>query len=148
MMHPVFDQLSTKYTNVVFLRVDGDRNRDISGEYGISGFPTFVFVFHGDEVDRVVGANPSELENKIMQYAQSAQTFKGTGMTLGGGSAVSPETARELRLKKFKDVKMSGTEATSKVSRLMSKLSQDASDSDENEMPQNSNKYSSLRFLD
>lgn len=78
MMHPIFDELSLKYKNVVFLRVDGDQHREISGEYGISGFPTFVFVYHGDEVDRVVGADPSGLESKIQQYAQSAQTFTGT----------------------------------------------------------------------
>ena len=141
MMHPVFDQLSVKYPNVVFLRVDGDRNRHISGEYGISGFPTFVFVFHGDEVDRIVGANPSELENKIMQYSQSAQTFKGTGMTLGGSSVTSPETAREMRLKKFKDVKMTGTSATAKVAKLLNKVSKDASDSDEGETPSSTQSY-------
>ena len=140
MMHPIFDQLSMKYPHVVFLRVDGDKNRSLSAEYGISGFPTFIFVFHGGEVDRLVGANPSGLEEKILQYGQSAQTFKGTGMTLGGTSSSTPESAREMRLKKFKDVKMCGTEATSKVSKLMNKLSQDASDSDENEIVEPSNK--------
>lgn len=135
MMHPIFDQLSTKYPNVVFLRVDGDKNRYISGEYGISGFPTFVFVFHGDEVDRVVGANPSDLENKIVSYSQSAQTFKGTGMALGGTSVTTPETAREMRLKKFNNVKMTGTETTAKVAKMFNKLSKDASDSDESEIP-------------
>lgn len=141
MMHPVFDQLSVKYPNVVFLRVDGDRNRHISGEYGISGFPTFVFVFHGDEVDRIVGANPSELENKIIQYSQSAQTFKGTGMTLGGSSVTSPETAREMRLKKFKDMKMSGSSTTAKIANLMNKVAQDTSDSDESEIAPSTNWY-------
>ena len=130
MMHPIFDELSLKYKNVVFLRVDGDQHREISGEYGISGFPTFVFVYHGDEVDRVVGADPSGLEAKIQQYAQSAQTFTGTGNALGGQS-VSAESARELRLKRFKDVKMQGSDAASGVSRMMKHLAKNVDEEEE-----------------
>ncbi|KAK8833620.1 hypothetical protein WA577_001552 [Blastocystis sp. JDR] len=130
MMHPIFDELSLKYKNVVFLRVDGDQHREISGEYGISGFPTFVFVYHGDEVDRVVGADPSGLEAKIQQYAQSAQTFTGTGNALGGQS-VSAENARELRLKRFKDVKMQGSDAASGVSRMMKHLAKNVDEEEE-----------------
>ena len=118
MMHPIFDELSLKYKNVVFLRVEGDQHRDISSEYGISGFPTFVFVYHGDEVDRIVGADPEGLESKIQQYAQSAQTFTGTGNTLGG-ETLSQESVREMRLKRFKDVKLQGSSAASGVSRMM-----------------------------
>ena len=129
MMHPIFDELSLKYKNVVFLRVEGDQHRDISSEYGISGFPTFVFVYHGDEVDRIVGADPEGLESKIQQYAQSAQTFTGTGNTLGG-ETLSQESVREMRLKRFKDVKLQGSSAASGVSRMMKHLT-DNVDSEE-----------------
>lgn len=125
MMHPIFDELSLKYKSVVFLRVDGDQHREISGEYGISGFPTFIFVFHGDEVDRIVGADPSGLEAKIQQYAQNVHAFTGAGNSLGG-KCVSAEIAREMRLKRFKDVKMQGTDATSGVSRMMKHLAKSA----------------------
>ena len=129
MMHPIFDELSLKYKNVVFLRVEGDQHRDISSEYGISGFPTFVFVYHGDEVDRIVGADPEGLESKIQQYAQSAQTFTGTGNTLGG-ETLSQESVREMRLKRFKDVRLQGSSAASGVSRMMKHLT-DNVDSEE-----------------
>ena len=101
MMHPLFDQMSLKYTNVVFIRVDSDQNRELAGQYNVSGLPTFVLVFHGDEVDRVVGADPNTLESKIQQYANSVATFKGTGMSLGGSGVRDAQSIREMRLKNF-----------------------------------------------
>lgn len=35
MMHPVYEQLSNRYRDVMFLRCDGDKNRDISSSEGI-----------------------------------------------------------------------------------------------------------------
>ena len=133
-MHPIFDQLSEKYPNVIFLRIDVDKNRQLSAEYSASSIPTFVIVFHGSEVDRVVGFNPGELEQKIIQYSQSAQTFQGTGNTLGGVSAISSSTVREMRLKKFNNVKSEGTASTTKVSKLLNRLSDDACSSEEEEI--------------
>ena len=128
MMHPLFDQMSLKYTNVVFIRVDSDQNRDLAGQYGVSGLPTFVLVIHGDEVDRVVGADPNALESKIQQYANSAATFKGTGMSLGGSGARDAQSIREMRLKNFKDVKIHGSQMAGKVSKMLDRVK---SDSDE-----------------
>ena len=50
MMHPIFDSLSVKYPNTVFIRVDSDQNRELAGTYSVSALPTFIFFFHGDEV--------------------------------------------------------------------------------------------------
>lgn len=133
-MHPIFDQLSEKYPNVIFLRIDVDKNRHLSAEYSASSIPTFVIIFHGNEVDRVVGFNPSGLEQKIIEYSQSAQTFQGTGNTLGGVSATSSGTVREMRLKKFNNVRSEGTASTTKVSKLINRLSDDACSSEEEEI--------------
>lgn len=122
MMHPLFDQMSLKYTNVVFIRVDSDQNRDLAGQYSVSGLPTFVLVFHGDEVDRVVGADPNALESKIQQYANSAATFKGTGMSLGGSGVRDAQSIREMRLKNFKDVKILGSQMAGKVSKMLDRV--------------------------
>ena len=129
-MHPIFDELSMKYKNVIFLRVDSDQNRNLSGEYGVTGLPTFVLVLQGSEVDRVVGADPNSLEGKINQYAAMGNTFAGTGMTLGGTS-VDPAKAREMRLKKFGGIKMTGSNAASKMANMMSKMREDLSEDEE-----------------
>lgn len=129
-MHPIFDELSVKYKNVIFLRVDSDRNRNLSGEYGITGLPTFVFVVQGNEVDRVVGADPNSLEGKINQYASMGNTFSGTGMALGGTS-VDPAKAREIRLKKFGRMRAAGPETASKMTDLMNKMKEDLSEDEE-----------------
>ena len=131
MMHPIFDELSLKYPNVIFLRVDSDKNRELCGQYGVSGLPTFVLVFHGDEVDRVVGADDSTLEAKIQQYATSAATFKGTGMSLGGGTVRDAQSIREMRLKNFKDVKIHGTQMTGKVAKMLDRMKEETTEIDE-----------------
>lgn len=35
MMHPVYEQLSNRYRDVMFLRCEGDKNRDISSSEGM-----------------------------------------------------------------------------------------------------------------
>ena len=128
MMHPIFDSLSVKYPNTVFIRVDSDQNRELAGTYSVSALPTFVFFFHGDEVHRITGADPSGLESAIQQYAASAATFKGTGMALGGNVQRSAQDIREMRLRNFKDVKIQGTGLAQKVSKTIDAM---RSDSDE-----------------
>ena len=135
MMHPLFDQMSLKYTNVVFIRVDSDQNRDLAGQYSVSGLPTFVLVFQVDELDRFVGADPNALESKIQQYANSAATFKGTGMSLGGSGVRDAQSIREMRLKNFKDVKIHGSQMAGKVSKMLDRVK---SDSDEEVAPETS----------
>lgn len=132
-MHPIFDELSLKYKNVVFLRVDSDKNRNLSGEYGVTGLPTFVFVLQGTEVDRVTGANPNAVEENIRKYESAGNAFSGKGMTLGG-SASSSVNAREMRLKKFGGMKISAPSTTSHMNGMLQKMLSEE-DADEEVVP-------------
>jgi thiol-disulfide isomerase/thioredoxin len=66
-MAPVFSDLAKKFRNVVFLKVDveADKMGTIAKSFNVEGVPTFLFIRGGDDVDRVVGADKEELEEKL-----------------------------------------------------------------------------------
>ncbi|XP_006302972.2 thioredoxin H7 [Capsella rubella] len=67
-MAPRVKEIASKYSNVVFARVDVDRLMDVAGTYKAMTLPAFVLVKRGEEIDRVVGAKPVELVKKIEKY--------------------------------------------------------------------------------
>ena len=54
--------------NVVFIKVDVDENPDTAAKYSVSAMPTFIFVKGGEVVDRLMGANPSRLQELIEEH--------------------------------------------------------------------------------
>ena len=54
---PIYEQLSTEYKNVIFLKVDGDQLRDVTMQRGIKAYPTFKFFKGNQEVDMLQGAS-------------------------------------------------------------------------------------------
>lgn len=75
MIAPFFEQLSEKYSDgVLFLKVNVDLCRQTSISFGVEAMPTFLFLVNGQEVDRIRGANPEALEQKILQYLNAAQS--------------------------------------------------------------------------
>ncbi|POO00045.1 Thioredoxin [Trema orientale] len=67
-MEPVLKELSDKYTDVVFVKVDVDELPDVAAEYGIQAMPTFLLMKKGNQLDKVVGARRDELQNKIEKH--------------------------------------------------------------------------------
>lgn len=65
---PIFQQLSTKYVKAVFLKIDVDKCQETAAAQGVSAMPTFIFYRNRAKVDRLQGADPESLENKILQY--------------------------------------------------------------------------------
>eukprot|EP00698_Gefionella_okellyi_P006374 TRINITY_DN15730_c0_g1_i1.p1 TRINITY_DN15730_c0_g1~~TRINITY_DN15730_c0_g1_i1.p1 ORF type:complete len:225 (+),score=32.99 TRINITY_DN15730_c0_g1_i1:34-675(+) len=66
-MSPVLEQLAQQHTNVIFLKIDVDDHQTEIGQ-GISSMPTFYFVKGGQVVDKTVGANQAELQQKVSAY--------------------------------------------------------------------------------
>lgn len=62
---PKFAEMSNKYTNAVFLKVDVDEADDVAEYCGISAMPTFQFFKGGQKVDELVGASEEQLKQKI-----------------------------------------------------------------------------------
>jgi thiol-disulfide isomerase/thioredoxin len=109
MIKPVYHQLSSQYTDVVFLQVEETQaqNRSLITALGVRSFPTFHFYVSQQRVDELVGANQSALRQKIEQWRQSAfNPFASTGVSLGGGAAASPADAREARLKRYANLNL------------------------------------------
>ena len=71
---PIFMQISDKYPEVVFGRVNTQIEQDISTDHRIQSIPTLIVFQNGVEVYRKIGAIPSQfledliisLKNKIV----------------------------------------------------------------------------------
>ncbi len=98
---PFIDSLVAKYPEVKFIKVDIDHNKDIAGPMRISSVPTFHFYVNGALKDEIKGANPTAVEQKVMQYKISKTPFGGSGFKLQAKNAPSGMNAREARLKQF-----------------------------------------------
>ncbi|KAH6931585.1 hypothetical protein HPB50_025474 [Hyalomma asiaticum] len=70
-MAPVFDSLSNKYTQAVFLKVDIDQCQEIAAAQGVSAVPTFVFFRAKAKLATLRGADPNTLEAKIQELLSS-----------------------------------------------------------------------------
>jgi len=72
-MAPIFQQLALKYPNALFLKIDVDKCQETAAAQGVSAMPTFIFYRNRTKIDRIQGADPSGLENKIRQYYGSGE---------------------------------------------------------------------------
>jgi thioredoxin 1 len=62
---PIFETLSEKYTNVVFVKVDVDELADVASKCGIRAMPTFQFYKGGSKIKEMCGANQAQLVSMI-----------------------------------------------------------------------------------
>ena len=60
MLTPVLEGLEGKNRNVKFLKINIDECRTIASYYGIFSIPTLILLKNGNEVNRIVGFNPKE----------------------------------------------------------------------------------------
>ncbi|XP_072389125.1 thioredoxin-like protein 1 [Diabrotica undecimpunctata] len=85
---PIFQQLAAKYPKAVFLKVDVDQCQETAAAQGVSAMPTFIFYRNKTKVDRLQGADPTSLENKIQQYYGSDDSEEGE--SVAGHMDLSP----------------------------------------------------------
>lgn len=69
MLAPIFEEVSQKFDNVVFGKVNVDENQDLAAELGIMGIPTIIIYKNGEKVDQITGFIDSEgLANTIKKH--------------------------------------------------------------------------------
>ncbi|KAL6500693.1 Cytoplasmic thioredoxin isoenzyme 2 [Orobanche hederae] len=71
LMEPFFNQLSAKYSDVNFVKIDVDDLPDVAREFGVTAMPTFVLLKQGKEVLKVIGAEKDELEKQILKHREA-----------------------------------------------------------------------------
>ncbi|XP_024360500.1 thioredoxin H4-1 isoform X1 [Physcomitrium patens] len=71
LMAPVFAELSRRFGQLIFVKVDVDEVQEVAAEYDVRAMPTFLFIKDGQQIDKVVGADRNDLERKCNKYATS-----------------------------------------------------------------------------
>eukprot|EP00301_Raphidiophrys_heterophryoidea_P020040 c4833_g1_i2.p1 GENE.c4833_g1_i2~~c4833_g1_i2.p1 ORF type:complete len:176 (+),score=44.41 c4833_g1_i2:50-529(+) len=89
---PVYEELSKKYPQTLFLKVDVDENRDTAVANEIQAMPTFLFFKASKKIHALKGADPARLEAAITQHSGDSWTSVGQGHTLGASSTPTPAT--------------------------------------------------------
>ncbi|XP_015603879.1 thioredoxin-like protein 1 [Cephus cinctus] len=80
---PVFEQLSVKYPNAVFLKVDVDKCAETAAGQGVSAMPTFIFYRNRTRLGLCQGADPSGLESKIQHFYGTGDADENEGPVAG-----------------------------------------------------------------
>ena len=68
MIGPFFDELSKKYTNLKFIKVDVDELEEVASEVGVSAMPSFFVYKDGKIADQLVGASKEKLEALVEKF--------------------------------------------------------------------------------
>ncbi|ODM23804.1 Thioredoxin [Aspergillus cristatus] len=69
MISPIFEKMSEAISGPEFYKVDVDEEDEIAQEVGIRAMPTFIAFKDGQKVGEMVGANPSQLQALVGQFA-------------------------------------------------------------------------------
>ena len=67
MISPVYDELSKKYPDVAFGKVDVDDNQDAAMEFQIQAVPPFIFSKGDEAVNKFSGADKGQLEKLVQE---------------------------------------------------------------------------------
>ncbi|XAR65139.1 Monodehydroascorbate reductase (NADH) [Bertholletia excelsa] len=77
-MAPTLNSLAKNNPDVTFVKIDMTSPENpftsLARDYNVRGYPTFLLLRNGKEVDRVVGANKDDLEKKVAEKKSIRQT--------------------------------------------------------------------------
>lgn len=80
---PLFEQLSNKFPQAEFLKIDVDELENVAASQGVTAMPTFHFFLNKVKVDSLKGGNPTELESKIKHWVESTGSTESAGPVAG-----------------------------------------------------------------
>jgi thioredoxin 1 len=70
-LSPMLEDLSGKYTEIRFAKVNADESPITASKYYIMSLPTTMLFFNGEPVDRIIGVVPYEVLEERMQWLQA-----------------------------------------------------------------------------
>ncbi|KAI9817011.1 MAG: hypothetical protein M1826_001675 [Phylliscum demangeonii] len=107
---PVYQELAARWSrpnHVTFTKVDVDAQPEIARTYEVTSMPTFMIFKNGQEIDKIIGADPRRLSKAVRQRAEEggesggkeggASTSKSAGAGNGSGSGGSTRNAEGWR---------------------------------------------------
>ncbi|CEP22639.1 TRX1 [Cyberlindnera jadinii] len=65
MIAPLVERFANEYTDAEFYKVDVDELGQVAQQQEVSAMPTILFFKNGQVIDKIVGANPNALKQKI-----------------------------------------------------------------------------------
>ncbi|EIM82521.1 DUF1000-domain-containing protein [Stereum hirsutum FP-91666 SS1] len=98
---PRFTQLSQRYSDVAFARVDVDQVQPVAQQYSVTAMPTFLFIKNKAVVDTLRGADPSGLESRIRTHSQSSDSGGAGASSSGSGTVGETSLLEHLDLKQL-----------------------------------------------
>ncbi|GAA6009418.1 hypothetical protein JCM11491_003549 [Sporobolomyces phaffii] len=69
---PVFEKLSDQFDNIGFFKCDVDSQEEVAAEVGIKAMPTFLLFKNGEQIGKVVGADPNKLRDAIKHHSENS----------------------------------------------------------------------------
>ena len=69
---PVYEQLSQKYTEADFVKINVDDNPGVANKLRVQGVPTFVILRGNKLIAEVVGADMKKVEKKIKEAIKNS----------------------------------------------------------------------------
>ncbi|KAF9161279.1 hypothetical protein BGX21_002164 [Mortierella sp. AD011] len=67
---PKFEELSEKYPDIEFVKVDIDKLRDVAHRAGVTSMPTFQTYYNGLKSSQFMGASKAGLEGLVEDFAK------------------------------------------------------------------------------
>ncbi|KAI5018958.1 thioredoxin H5-like [Hordeum vulgare subsp. vulgare] len=67
---PAYAELSLKHADLVFVSVDVDELPELVTQFDIRATPTFIFLRDKKEIDKLVGGNQADLQQKFEPYCR------------------------------------------------------------------------------
>jgi len=120
---PTFEQLSQRFRQATFAKVDVDKVQSVAQKYNVSAMPTFVFVKNKAAIATVRGADPGGLERSVVMHAGNAS---GSSSSEQGGDVSLQEFIDPSQVNCLNESPQHGVKAMIKKEPANSYLASDA----------------------